>query len=124
MSVRKRTWTILGGGVALALTVTVAQAEPDLHSANYLLPFCRGFGELKSSVPFEQGRCAGIISGIAYMGSAVEASSRVCLNIPEAVTPGQAVKVVVAYIDARPAQMHERFVGLAFEALRAAWPCK
>jgi Rap1a immunity proteins len=124
MSVRKHRWTILGGGVALALTVTAAVAEPDLNSANYLLPFCRGFGDLKSSVPFEQGRCAGIVSGIAYMGSAVEASSRVCLDIQATVTSGQDVKVVVAYIDARPARLHEPFARLALEALRAAWPCK
>jgi hypothetical protein len=47
-----------------------------------------------------------------------------CIDAPAGVLGGQAVKVVVAYIDARPARMHERFDRLALEAFRAAWPCK
>lgn len=43
---------------------------------------------------------------------------------PGAVTKGQALKVVVQYIDQRPARMHEDFMKLAVEALQAAWPCK
>jgi hypothetical protein len=34
------------------------------------------------------------------------------------------VLVVVKYIDERPERMHERFTKLAYEALKAAWPCK
>jgi hypothetical protein len=33
------------------------------------------------------------------------------------------VRVVVAYIEARPARVHEDFRNLALEALREAWPC-
>jgi hypothetical protein len=47
-----------------------------------------------------------------------------CIDIPDGVTLGQEVKVVVAYIDARPARMHEPFTQLALEALRTAWPCR
>jgi hypothetical protein len=47
-----------------------------------------------------------------------------CMDIPDGVATGQMVRVVVSYIDARPARMHEPFKGLALEALRAAWPCK
>jgi Rap1a immunity proteins len=43
---------------------------------------------------------------------------------PKGVTSGQALRVVVTYIDAIPARMHENFKYLAVEALRAAWPCK
>jgi hypothetical protein len=49
---------------------------------------------------------------------------QLCLDIPDGVTTGQEVRVVIAYIDARPARMHEDFRSLALEALRAAWPCK
>jgi hypothetical protein len=38
-------------------------------------------------------------------------------------TLNQQVKVVISYIEARPARMHEPFRDLALEALRAAWPC-
>jgi hypothetical protein len=47
-----------------------------------------------------------------------------CLDIPYGPTIDQFVKVVVAYIEARPARMHEQFEGLTIEALRAAWPCR
>jgi hypothetical protein len=39
-------------------------------------------------------------------------------------TNDQLVRVVVAYIDARPERMHESFAVVALEALQAAWPCK
>jgi hypothetical protein len=39
-------------------------------------------------------------------------------------TNGQFMRVVVQYIDQRPARLHENFHNLAHEALRAAWPCK
>jgi hypothetical protein len=42
---------------------------------------------------------------------------------PREVTLGQIVRVVVQYIDSRPARMHEDFRVLAFEAMKAAWPC-
>jgi Rap1a immunity proteins len=43
---------------------------------------------------------------------------------PAGVTIAQEVRVVVVYIDARPARMHEPFKMLVVEALRAAWPCR
>jgi hypothetical protein len=133
MSVRKRTWTILGGGLALALTVTAASAD---DSANYMLPGCRAYADRKPPYDrlFEQGLCAGVLRGIGFMGGSTmeTVDGRVvrvpilewCLDIPDAVTLRQMAKVVVAYIDARPAQMHEDFRLLALNALRTAWPCK
>jgi hypothetical protein len=43
---------------------------------------------------------------------------------PVGANQGQAIRVVIAYIDQRPARMHEPFVALALEALRASWPCR
>jgi Rap1a immunity proteins len=34
------------------------------------------------------------------------------------------ILTVIKYIDARPQRMNERFAKLAYEALKAAWPCK
>jgi len=48
---------------------------------------------------------------------------KMCINEPNT-TVGQEVRVVVAYIDARPARMHEPFIALALESLQKAWPCK
>jgi Rap1a immunity proteins len=44
--------------------------------------------------------------------------------VPPTATIGQMVRVVVKYIDQRPERLHEQFTVLAYEALKAAWPCK
>jgi hypothetical protein len=41
---------------------------------------------------------------------------------PDGVTLAQQVRVVVQYIDERPARMNENFKLLAVEAFQAAWP--
>jgi hypothetical protein len=118
----------------LALTVTAAQAEEDKSSANYMLPLCRS-----------TALCHGIVQGMLYMGSlgwvawiARKAPpkdpqelfllKRLCITPPDIpldrVTINQAVRVVIAYIEARPDRMYEDFTDLALEALQAAWPCK
>jgi hypothetical protein len=103
---------------ALALTVTAGAAEEDRDSANFMLPACRGFLNHSGANILFQGRCAGVIEGMVYLGKSQ------CVDVPGEATVTQAVSVVVAYIDARPARMHESFNKLAIEALRAAWPCK
>jgi hypothetical protein len=123
-------------GAALALTVTTAGAEKDIHNANHAIPSCRDFvnrANLGSS--FEQGHCLGTIEGIAYMGVNLTeyrfSNDRLplwarlhCMDVPDGVTGEQLVRVVVAYIDARPARMHELFDVLVIQALREAWPCR
>jgi hypothetical protein len=142
MSVGKYTWSILGCGVALAFTVTAAPAEEDINSASYMLLHCRDFIEnlSRSRDFFEEGVCVGIVKGIFHVGSdlngvmklaappagtlSTELLRRKCLGVPAEVTVGQMVRVVIAYIEARPARMHEPFGWLALEALRTAWPCE
>jgi Rap1a immunity proteins len=99
------------------------------------MPSCRGFVDRKSGNAFEQGHCVGIVEGILYMGVNLTefkfsndplplwANLR-CVDMPNGVTGAQAVRVVIAYIDARPARTHEKFRELALEALRTAWPCR
>lgn len=129
-------------GVALALIITAAAATEDKNSANYILPSCRSFIDQKPAVSFNQGLCAGIVEGIAYMGAGVllqlpvnstndklnphlKTSRRtLCIDVPNEVANGQSVRAVVAYIEARPARLHEDFRNLALEALQAVWPCR
>jgi len=122
-------------GAALALTATAAGAQ-DTSSAIYILPGCQDFLGLKQPDTGRQGFCAGTISGISFVGkdlrrlrpSYPSESDAVtwlyCLDIPEKVTLRQLVRGVIAYIEARPARMRERFDDLALEALRTAWPCR
>jgi hypothetical protein len=117
-------------GAALALTITVASAQ--VYSANE----CRNALDPKSPEDlFAQGFCAGTLSGIAYTGGALELRNFVrpldddvrrwlCVNAPATAPVGKLVRVVIAYIEARPERMHEDFRNLALDALREAWPCK
>jgi hypothetical protein len=117
-------------GVALALTTSAASAQ--VSSANEMMPHCRNALDPKSSENlYAQGACVGTIVGIAFVAVSLNALSpsgenvrrELCVNPPATGTRGQLVRTVVAYIDARPARMHENFGVLALEALRTAWPC-
>jgi hypothetical protein len=105
--------------VAILLALTMPARAADLHSANYVLPGCKGFLD-KKSVPFPdeaimEGYCVGFLEGLAYTTDFCQ---------PKGVTTNQAIAVVVKYIEARPERMHEDFRMLALEALITAWPCK
>jgi Rap1a immunity proteins len=91
-------------------------AEQDSKSANYVMPGCRSIVEDKNTEIYMRGYCLGLISGIYSM------SQRICA--PAEVTNSQLARVVVQYIDARPARMHENFGKFALEAMQAAWPCR
>ncbi len=81
-----------------------------------MMPGCRAFVREDSSRPFNQGVCVGVVRTV------VSFSRDVCE--PRDSTVGQAIRVVVQYIDSRPAQHHEDFADLAKQALKAAWPCR
>jgi Rap1a immunity proteins len=98
---------MLSGGSAFAV---------DMASANYVMPGCRAFLNKTNTDVFLSGLCHGLIAGAQYR------SQEICE--PDGITHGQEVRVVVQYIDARPARMHEDFRKLALEAIRAAWPCQ
>lgn len=100
------------------LLPAVASAEGDFNSTNWVMPGCRSFGQgIDNPVPgIMKGYCAGVVTGIM-------ATHPGLCGFP-GITRGQVVAVVVQYIDARPARLHEPFPRLAFEALKAAWPCR
>ena len=86
------------------------------------MPACEGFLAHKDHdllSAYRQGVCAGEVQGVWATASAV---GRVCS--PPQATVGQAVLVVMRFINTRPARMHEPFSFLALEALTTAWPCK
>jgi hypothetical protein len=115
--------------VTLLVGMTGAKADVDTSSANWLMPGCRAFisdspdatipNASRNAALLLQGLCAGNVEGV---WDTAFRFGEVCS--PEGAINEQAVRVVVQYIDARPARMQERFAGLALEALIAAWPCK
>jgi hypothetical protein len=115
--------------ILLALSVGLAsgaKAEVDRNSANYLLPACKAFVDGHSSEGASlvaQGYCGGLVSGVALiMGDS--GLPYACAHIPDGVTTGQQVRVVIRYLEQRPNRLHEPFKELAVEALANAWPCR
>jgi hypothetical protein len=114
--------TLRGVVLIAALTLSGGSAFAEIHesdSANYVMPGCRNYvsEDPRRGDIFKSGLCWGLISGLHYGNS-----DSYCM--PAQVTQVQGVRVVVQYIDARPARMHEDFRKLAVEAMTAAWPCK
>ncbi len=103
---------------AIILSCGFAVAEDAAFSANDLMAGCRAYLVKNISIEdyFAAKYCAQIIDGI------IGAERGICL--PTSSTEEQAAGVVVKYIAARPARLHENFEKLAREALRAAFPCK
>jgi hypothetical protein len=99
--------------LAVAMSSNIALAQ-DYHSANRRMPACREFIREGTIATYESGICYGLVSSILYL------DDETC---HPKITIGQGVRVVVKYIDERPARHHEDFRALALEALRAAWPC-
>jgi len=109
----------------LASGIAPTGAQDNTDSANFMLPYCKSFlaQDLSRSdreKNFYAGLCAGSITAFTFVGRSLNKG----FCFPEGATNGQMVRVVVAYIEARPARMHEDFRVLALEALREAWPCR
>ena len=107
--------------MAMIFKSEITLADIDRSSADYLMSGCRAFLQPSSPSPvftvmLLTAECNGVIEGLIY------ARTTVCL--PEGATSAQAIRVVVEYIDDRPARLHENFKALALEALQAVFPCK
>jgi Rap1a immunity proteins len=118
---------LLGVAVAALVAQPIDAQQPDTNSANYLLPACKNFLATGDSRPttsaFYQGVCVGTVDTLHLLIRILpETPFRSCP--PNQVTTGQELRVIIAYIEARPQRMHENFRILAIEAMREAWPCK
>jgi hypothetical protein len=113
-------------GAFIALSVTAAAAQQDATSASDVLPGCKFHVALadgqdpKLTVPIAlaAGYCAAVLDVLAS-SSALDPVLCLDPNIDKAA----AMLVFIRYIEARPQRMRERFLILAREALREAWPC-
>jgi Rap1a immunity proteins len=96
--------------------IALAQSE-DTASANAVMVGCRNFVINSNQEIFVQGGCVYRVSTIFHF------RTRLGVCAPDGAGQ-QAIRVVVTYIDQRPARMHEQFEDLALEALTQAWPCR
>jgi hypothetical protein len=98
----------------LFITCGEAFAEEPLSASSNIVG-CRNYISNSKDDLFLQGYCAGSVQAL------VEFAAGACA--PKGATKMQGVRIVLQYIDARPARLHENFNKLAAEALRQAWPC-
>jgi hypothetical protein len=127
---------IYGALAALMITTANAAVQEDVHSAHFMLPYCKlsskqTMANAKNALIY--GQCFGIISGVVMMIELLrqaEASGQaqlepiLCTDIPGNTAIEHLVDVVVKYASTHPEETHERFEVLAYAALHDAWPCK
>jgi len=116
-----RTRHAIGMVAALALLTQQGIASAQLNdpgSANHAMQGCRELVNQSNRDALLQTECASAVRTMIYVAT----SRGICP--PSGATVGQAVRVIVAYIDAHPERLHEQFEPLALEALQQAWPCR
>jgi Ssp1 endopeptidase immunity protein Rap1a len=129
--------TIIYAAVA-ALMITTANAavQEDVHSAHFMLPYCKlnskqTMANAKNALIY--GECFGMVSGVVMMIELLRQAAAsgqaqlepiLCTDIPGNTAIEHLVDVVVKYGATHPDETHERFEVLAFSALHDAWPCK
>jgi hypothetical protein len=108
--------------VFLACMITDVIAQ-DTDSANHIMNGCRTYirSETRVDQLWPEGRCVGMVQAVVGVGTVLQQSHRFCP--PTGFTLGQAVRVVLSYIDGMPNRTHEPFLKLMLEALAKAWPC-
>jgi hypothetical protein len=109
---------------AMALTApAVAQSDPSANT-NHMLPHCRNWIDRVATKPADTalaGICAGTVAAALRYSTLLEAPYKSCP--PKGVTNGQAIEVVVRYLDAHPEVWDQDFRMLTLSALRITWPC-
>ena len=113
-------WRPTAGAAALGWTLVMsgqAMAQPDVSSANYVMPGCRSFlaGTVMQNIS-RQRIC------VEQVEACLRAGDRICP--PRVLTTDHFVRMVARYVDKRPRRKHEPFVSLTKEAMRATFPCR
>jgi hypothetical protein len=104
--------SVVSAGILLLLISGGAMGR-EYGTANEMMPGCRALLNHDQRNMLRQGECIGAVAAITHIDLAV------CP--PKDSNVEQAIRIVVQYIDSRPARLQENFYDLAVEALRAAW---
>jgi len=104
--------------VALALLGATSSAMAAATSATSSGAGCRTANERSVIDKVDAGFCSGIVEGTMW---SLQIAKLVCL--PNGMTLGQGLKVLVKYMDDHPEALHEKTAELAARAFVKAWPC-
>jgi hypothetical protein len=111
-----------------ATQVAAAAGTDDLATGDDVLKECRAaisptpatLGDNPVQSSLRLGLCIGVVSAVHTI-----ARDQRLICIPTAAMPTlHVIRVVVAYVEARPQRLHEPFVLLAYDAVAHAWPCR
>jgi hypothetical protein len=120
--------------LAVAIVVSFFAATPTKAqcgmTGNDLQEKCREQSKERSDNWFEAGACDGYIVGVieaqgfwSYVGDASRIRPKPYFCMPDGVTNGQSIKVVIKYLDNYPEQLHESAVLIVMESMHEAFPC-
>lgn len=111
--------------LALLLGSSVLHAENSSNVRNGLYTGCTALREdtprLGSEIVLAQGLCLGIIEALMVSGKEFAPPLKFCPS--ENVTLGQAIDVVVNFIERNPSELHRKFATLAHMSFLEAFPC-
>ena len=134
-------WKLLLFGAELMLVFLIVSPAFAIGTSptdgNELLKNCKEYtrivdngGTASKTEYVESGYCLGYVTGVIddhFMwqiseGSPLDSTKHFCL--PDGVTPDQAVRVLVKWLDDHPARLHERAIDLILNAFRDSFSCR
>ncbi|VVP73515.1 Rap1a/Tai family immunity protein [Pseudomonas fluorescens] len=117
------------GAVALAGMLGSGAAMAKGGDGNELLAQCQQYIKYMDSENFNNyaadtcsGFLQGVVSTVIFYSEILKKDEKFCL--PNNVTNSQVVRVVVKYLKDNPKLLNEGRTGLAWYALKDAYPCK
>lgn len=118
------------GAVAIVGSVASGAVIAKAQDGNELLSQCqnviRANPNAEASEALDAGLCLGLVQGVrqtmAIYAEVLPREERTC--IPEGMTNGQGVRVVVKYLEDHPKTLHYAATVLTMAAYRDAYPCK
>ena len=120
-------WSLVG---LVLLSGSTAQAAGEQFMARTIFPGCKADVALSERLlkpnidsALSAGVCVGAIETLLMLYATASLAGPTTICVPNNVSTGQLVRVVIRYMDARPERLNESFALLAIEAFRAAWPC-
>lgn len=127
--------TLAAAFATLSAAPAGAAAEEDVHSARFMLPYCKlgprqTMANTRNALIY--GQCFGMISGIVTVTEVLRQARRAgkadidpaaCVEIPGDTSVLQLIDHVVKYGERHPEQLRERLELVAFAAFHDAWPC-
>jgi hypothetical protein len=109
-------------GVVALLLAAAGDARAQMTTGNDALQPCLAHLMDAPSDIYRQGVCMGTVGALVFFSQDLFPAYRFCP--PNGGTYGQALRVVVAYMQRNPGRLHLDFQLLVIEALREAWPCR